>query len=120
MLVGLLNSGFRYCTLTFKSSFHIACLAPVCLFRSPEVLAYTLEDQKWLQFRSANFHLYSQIGVYESRDILAYLELLRAAVPAVTKIRSTPPSVPTILFIVDRRAEFTQLDGRDHITSSLS
>lgn len=55
-------------------------------------------EGKWIEVRSENFSTYTTLAEPEARRLLENLELFRAALLAVTKLRDAPPRVPTEIY----------------------
>src|SRR5437879_44263 len=55
-------------------------------------------NRGWLEARSANFSLYTTLDEARARELLEHLELFRAVILTVTRVRSVQPHVPTDIY----------------------
>jgi tetratricopeptide (TPR) repeat protein len=71
-----------------------ACAAPITI------------DESWLEARSANFSLYTTLDEPHARELLEHLELFRAAILAVTRVRNVHPHVPTEIYAFRSESDY--------------
>jgi len=55
-------------------------------------------DQSWIEVRSKNFSIYTTLAERDARALLEDLELFRATLLVVTKLRATKPRVPNEIY----------------------
>jgi tetratricopeptide (TPR) repeat protein len=60
----------------------------------------------WIEARSANFSLYTTLGEPDARELLQNLELFRAAILVMTKVRSLHPHVPTEIYAFRSQSDY--------------
>ena len=55
-------------------------------------------ERGWIEARSTNFSLYTALDEPRARELIENLELFRAAILAMTRVRSVNPHVPTEIY----------------------
>jgi tetratricopeptide (TPR) repeat protein len=68
----------------------------------------------WLEARSANFSLYTTLGEARARELLEHLELFRAAILTVTRVRSVYPHVPTEIYAFRSTSDYQPFEPREN------
>lgn len=90
-----------------RSFFRPAAMS--CLFFMlvmPEVEGKELEDRKWIEVSTEHFRVRSTLSEKKTIKLVRNLDLLRLAIPAVTRGKRTESSVPTHIFVFNRTADF--------------
>src|SRR5258706_13759341 len=64
-------------------------------------------DRSWIEVSSRNFAIYSSMNEPDARQLLEDLELFRATLLRVTKLRDTPPRVPTEIYAFDEVSDYS-------------
>ena len=89
------------------------------LFLAIAVLALTgcfgpaVGNRGWLEARSANFTVYTTLGESSARSLLDQLELFRAAILAITRVRSVHPHVPTEIYAFRSETDYRPFQPRE-------
>ena len=65
-------------------------------------------DRKWIEVSSKNFSIYSTMSETDARSLLEDLELFRAALLVVTRLRDVPPHVPTEIYAFQASNDYRQ------------
>ncbi|MEM7082708.1 MAG: tetratricopeptide repeat protein [Pseudomonadota bacterium] len=79
------------------------------LFVGSIVHASGLEDRLWHEVSSKHFTLYSLLPVTDATELLHNLELLRAAIPALTNIEITESPIKTVIISVESAPDLRKL-----------
>jgi tetratricopeptide (TPR) repeat protein len=74
----------------------VGCAGPVAL------------DRSWIEVSSKNFSIYSTMKEPDARTLLEDLELFRAALLAVTKLRDVHPNVPTDIYAFQHGSDYAR------------
>jgi tetratricopeptide (TPR) repeat protein len=65
-------------------------------------------DRTWIEVRSESFSVYSTMKEADARRLLENLELFRAALLVVTKLRDTSPRVPTEIYAFEASSDYAR------------
>jgi len=71
-----------------------------------------LLERSWIELRSENFAIYTTLAEPEARDLLEDLELFRATVARLTKVRDQTPRVPTEIYAFGSAGEYRPFQPR--------
>jgi tetratricopeptide (TPR) repeat protein len=72
--------------------------AAVALLAITGCVSTTALDQPWIEVSSANFSIYTSLDDAPARGLMEDLELFRAALLSVTRLRDTKPRIPTEIY----------------------
>lgn len=76
---------------------------------APPASGKALEDQRWIEVRTANFRVHSLLGDKETIELTRRLEMFRAAVSLLTNVHSTDSAIPTNIYALRGSRDFIQL-----------
>ena len=63
-------------------------------------------DERWIEVRTKSFSIYSTMSEADSRSLLEDLELFRAALLSVTRLRDVQSHVPTEIYAFQRPSDY--------------
>jgi tetratricopeptide (TPR) repeat protein len=63
-------------------------------------------DQKWIEVSTSNFTIYSSLDERDARMLLEDIELFRAALLRMSRLRDTAPRVPTEIYAFKSSADY--------------
>ena len=80
-------------------------------------------DRGWIEISSKNFSVFTSMKQPDARELLENLELFRAALLKVTKLRDTRPRIPTEIYAFEQSSDYDQFRparyAAGHFTSTL-
>ena len=85
---------------------------------TPPVSGKAIEDRDWIEVRTENFRVRSNMREKEAIELIRYLELFRAAVSVITNVRSTESPIPTDIYALRGSNDFSVL-GLDRMIAGL-
>ena len=106
------------CVLNVVST-RVAVVALACLFAVP-VSAKPLEDANWLEVTTPNFQIHSLLSEDKTVELVRHLELLRVAVPRLTKAKVATAAIPTEIYAVRSRSDFRKFGIHRNAAGSFS
>lgn len=69
-----------------------------------------VQDRGWLEARSTNFTLYTSLDEASARGLIEHLELFRAAIGVLTRVRNVEPRVPTEIYAFRSQHDYRPFD----------
>jgi tetratricopeptide (TPR) repeat protein len=72
-------------------------------------------DRPWVEVSSRNFAIHSTLAEPDARRLIEDLELFRATLLAVTRLRDATPRVPTEIYAFERSSDYAPFRPGPHI-----
>lgn len=95
--------------MLFRRRFVVVPAVAIFFFGPPSVQGEPVEDRDWLEVRTENFRVRSDLREKDAIELIRYLELFRAAVLVITNVSSTESTIPTNIYVLSRGGDFTKL-----------
>jgi tetratricopeptide (TPR) repeat protein len=73
-------------------------LAPILLLAISGCASTAALERRWIEVSSPNFSIYTSLDDQQGRDLMEDLELFRAALISVTRLKDTRPRIPTDIY----------------------